>query len=65
MKQFYKFDLQMIGEMAIIFESLEKSEDSIEKRNQLTAFANYCEMLQSRIASHMEAGQSNVLPSQV
>ena len=38
MEQFYKFDLQMIGEMAIIFESLEKSEDSIEKRNQLTAF---------------------------
>ncbi len=63
MKEFYKFDLQMIGEMSHIFEQFEKQETSVEERDKFRALANYCEMLQSRLKLNMEAGQRDVLSS--
>lgn len=63
MKEFYKFDLQMIGEMSHIFEQFEKQEMSVEEKNKFKALANYCEMLQSRLKLNMEAGHKDVLPS--
>ncbi len=65
MKEFYKFDLQMIGEMSHIFEQFEKQELSMEEKNKFKALANYCEMLQSRLKLNMEAGQGDVLSSQI
>lgn len=63
MKEFYKFDLQMVGEMSHIFEQFEKQETSVEERDKFRALANYCEMLQSRLKLNMEAGQGDVLSS--
>lgn len=63
MKEFYKFDLQMIGEMSHIFERFEKQELSMEEKNKFKALANYCEMLQSRLKLNMEAGHKDVLSS--
>lgn len=63
MKEFYKFDLQMIGEMSHIFEQFEKQGMSMEEKNKFKAFANYCEMLQSRLKLNMEAGHKDVLSS--
>lgn len=63
MKEFYKFDLQMVGEMSHIFEQFEKQETSVEERDKFRALANYCEMLQSRLKLNMEAGQRDVLSS--
>lgn len=63
MKEFYKFDLQMIGEMSHIFEQFEKQEMSMEEKNKFKALANYCEMLQSRLKLNMEAGHKDVLSS--
>lgn len=63
MKEFYKFDLQMIGEMSHIFEQFEKQEMSVEEKNKFKALANYCEMLQSRLKLNMEAGHKDVLSS--
>ena len=63
MKEFYTFDLQMVGEMSHIFEQFEKQELSIEEKNKFKALANYCEMLQSRLKLNMEAGHKDVLSS--